>query len=167
MEEKENFSGDEIMKMATAIYNKHFAVCSRIKEDLISEGVLAILSAIERYDKGQGVKVTTYAWNWARGKMMELLKKEIRSEQKLGCLADCDWVQDDSLDFKESLYMKDEIDKVMKSVALFSEKDKFIVKKIMEGYNRAEIARLLNTSPQSIWMMWDRIKSKIREGVRR
>lgn len=161
MEERESFNADEILKMATAIYNKSFKCFSRFREDLISEGVLGIVTAINKFQREKGVQLSTYAWNTGRGMMMEFLKKEKERNENFTVLADCEWISDDEQDVKEIIYSGDRMNKIYKIIDGFKEREKFIVYRMMEGYTRAEIARMLNTSSQSIWMSWERLKARI------
>jgi RNA polymerase nonessential primary-like sigma factor len=48
-------------------------------EDLMSEGVIGILHAIERFDPARGVRFSTYARWWVREAMGEFMMKQFRT----------------------------------------------------------------------------------------
>jgi RNA polymerase sigma factor (sigma-70 family) len=161
MEEKDNFSGDEIMKMATAIYNKHFKCCYDLREDLISEGVLGIMSAINNYKREKGVKLSTYAWNMGKGKMMNFYNLEKERRANLTMMPDYEWLQDEGQDVKEQLFGKEMYDKVKKVVGGLKTEEQWITNSICEGYSKEFIAKRLGVTNQAVCTRWKRLKAKI------
>ncbi len=46
------------------------------EEDLINQGVLALMDCLERYDKGKGAKFETYAFMRVRGALIDFVRKQ-------------------------------------------------------------------------------------------
>ncbi|CAK7037136.1 MAG: RNA polymerase sigma factor RpoD [Tissierella sp.] len=59
------------------------------KEDLIQEGYVGLLEAVNKFDEDKGIKFTTYASRCIIGAMMDYLKKEIKYKARTQSL-DCD-----------------------------------------------------------------------------
>ncbi|MCL2767422.1 MAG: sigma-70 family RNA polymerase sigma factor [Synergistaceae bacterium] len=56
-----------------------FNVLSSVKQDLIQEGMLALINSVDRFEYERGLKFSTFAWHRIRGQMINMLE---RSEQK-------------------------------------------------------------------------------------
>lgn len=160
MEWKEKFDEEEIVKMATAIYNANFKNCRSLKEDLLSEGVLGIMQAIANYDSSKGIKLSTYAWNVAKGKMVNFYNAEKESRENLTILCDCEWVGD-GWNMVEVLEASEKMEKFEKIVGKLKKVDQFIVWKICEGYTRREVAMCLGVSTQCVSAKWKKLQEKI------
>ena len=48
-------------------------------DDLIQEGNIGLMKAIERFDHSMGLRVSTYAFYWIRGFMIHALQEQVRS----------------------------------------------------------------------------------------
>lgn len=58
--------------------NDCYPLESSIKEDLEQVAAMAFLEAIEKFDFKFGVKLSTYAWAFVRGRLLDYLEKEIQ-----------------------------------------------------------------------------------------
>lgn len=160
MEWKESFSGDEIMKMANAIYNACFKKCWELRDDLVSEGVLGIMQAIENYDKNKGVCLSTYAWNMGKGRMLNYYNNEKELMQTFTKLGDCDWVSDE-FSISDKMAKDDKFAKICSIIEKMKADDQVLTWKMMKGYSIKEIAESSNVTPQCVWIKWKRVREKI------
>jgi RNA polymerase sigma factor (sigma-70 family) len=163
METKREFSSEEMFKISTAVYNKHFNGCSDIREDLIGEGVLGIVSAVRNYDDYVGCSLSTYAWNCARGRMSVFYRKEKRIKERFVALTSDHLLEDESKNFKESLYKREELEKVMAIIDKLKEKEKEIVLGIIEGIPQSHIASKIGITKQAVNSKWKILKDDIRK----
>ena len=56
-----------------------FNVNTSVKQDLIQEGMLALINSVDRFEYERGIKFSTFAWHRIRGQMINMLA---RSENK-------------------------------------------------------------------------------------
>jgi RNA polymerase sporulation-specific sigma factor len=56
-----------------------FNVTSSVKQDLIQEGMLALINSVDRFECERGIKFSTFAWHRIRGQMINMIE---RSELK-------------------------------------------------------------------------------------
>jgi RNA polymerase sporulation-specific sigma factor len=56
-----------------------FNVPASIKQDLIQEGMLALINSVDRFEYERGLKFSTFAWHRIRGQMINMIE---RSEHK-------------------------------------------------------------------------------------
>jgi len=56
-----------------------FNVNKSVKQDLIQEGMLALINSVDRFEYERGIKFSTFAWHRIRGQMINMLE---RSEYK-------------------------------------------------------------------------------------
>jgi RNA polymerase sigma factor (sigma-70 family) len=49
--------------------------CRELFEELTQEGIIGLIRAVDRYDPDIGVKMSTYAYRWIRGAMLNYLNK--------------------------------------------------------------------------------------------
>jgi len=56
-----------------------FNVFSSVKQDLIQEGMIALINSVDRFEYERGIKFSTFAWHRIRGQMINMIE---RSEYK-------------------------------------------------------------------------------------
>ena len=69
-------SGEKMIKIATAIYNKYFFRYSDIREDLINEGCLGLIKAAEKFNPEYNVKFISYAVFWIKTYMQRAIREK-------------------------------------------------------------------------------------------
>ena len=58
---------------------KHFGAADDLIMDMIQEGTLGLIEAVERFDYNRGVKFSTYAQYRIRGRILNLFQKQLRN----------------------------------------------------------------------------------------
>ena len=66
-----------------------FKVYSSLRQDLIQEGMVALINAVDRFDPARDLRFSTYACHRIRGQMVNLLD---RSERRAPIPVDEDWL---------------------------------------------------------------------------
>ena len=57
-----------------------FNVPSSVKQDLIQEGMLALINSVDRFEHERGFKFTTFAWHRIKGQMINMIERgELRA----------------------------------------------------------------------------------------
>lgn len=54
---------------------KKYSILGFSQEELISEGIIGLMFAIEKFDESQNVKFSTYALYWVRGQILKFVNK--------------------------------------------------------------------------------------------
>jgi RNA polymerase sporulation-specific sigma factor len=104
-----------------------------VRQDVIQEGMLALISAVDRFDPGRDLRFTTYAYHRVRGQMINLLD---RTERRAPI------PMDDECLFVEELDSPDEgwLD-VAESIERLQGKEAAVVSALFfEGKQPAEVA---------------------------
>jgi RNA polymerase sporulation-specific sigma factor len=52
-----------------------FNVPSSVKQDLIQEGMLALINSVDRFEYERGIKFSTFAWHRIRGQMINMIER--------------------------------------------------------------------------------------------
>lgn len=65
-------------------------VASSLRQDLIQEGMLALIHAVDRFDPGRDIRFSTYAYHRVRGQMINMLE---RSESRAPVPVPDEWLQ--------------------------------------------------------------------------
>ena len=52
-----------------------FNVPSSVKQDLIQEGMIALINSVDRFEHKRGVKFSTFAWHRIRGQMINMIER--------------------------------------------------------------------------------------------
>lgn len=154
-------SGEEMIKLSTAVYKKHFSQYINLREDLIQSGCLGIIQGIEKFDEEKGAE-STYLWKCAKIQMIRFLK----SENKANCVSknlDIDNMAIQNYDFDSRLELKMFKEKTIALCYGFSLTEKIIVKCILNGDKQCEIAKKLNLSRQFVNQTYQKMKKRAQE----
>ena len=52
-----------------------FNVPSSVKQDLIQEGMVALINSVDRFEYERGLKFSTFAWHRIRGQMINMIER--------------------------------------------------------------------------------------------
>lgn len=162
-----DIDGAEVLAIARGIASARFRGVARdIRDDLVSEGVVAILEARGRYSAESGVKFSTYAWACAEKKMVEYY---VREAKRLGVEAEdffetnCDLSYDGEYDVFNELKNAELLEKMMgcvgrgRSVGV----KRKILFHLLEGEKMSGIAEQLGLSRQWVYKLFNQIKEEM------
>lgn len=157
-------SGEEMMKFATCVYNKHFKNCGVDRCDLISEGVVAILKHQDNVDTSIA-KGSTYLYMCVYYDMLHYCNKElaqVRNESidslvkdkngNLSCVGDFIGLYDNY-----EIFDKCEIDK-LRVLTVKNKKVNKVFSSILDGKSSKDIKKEFGISNQYFYNMFSRLK---------
>ena len=154
-------------------------------EDLIQEGYIGLLEALERYDESRGVKFSTYAAYLVRGRIKDYLRTTdhlkrahrkhlresgIEEEQMPGTP-----IPVDMYDWNESFSVMDDLDPfedsdVIQSFIAWGESTGRVVGRyqltitlMLQGYSQVRIAKLLGVTESRIAQIVKRVMKEAHE----
>lgn len=135
-------------------------------DDLVQEGLIALLRAAARYDAAQGASFSTFARICILNQMRSFLRREQRAASPAEDLVRTMEEQGDLVDpdTPESILLeKEEYDRCrMQVMAMLSDREWEILQCIMEGASYAQTAQRLQISQKSVDNAMQRIRRKMR-----
>lgn len=155
----------EMVAISTAVYNGRFRRWAEWKEDLVSEGVLGIMRAIEVYDESRGVKLGTFAWKCAERRMLMFLRKERKHREVLASasvddLEECIGVADDYSNIFPFTPQREAVSSV-KVVINGVEVD--VLRELLDGGKQKDVARRCGVTRQYVSYIFKRVCDDIRK----
>lgn len=149
---------DSNLALVYFVFNSYFFTCREYEEDLIQEGVIGLLKAIETFDESLGNEFSTYAVTVIKNEMGMFMRKVQRCPATISLddpianqegenitlmhiIAD---TSEDSYEF-ENEYVIDMLKKAAVENGLAD-----VVKMRLEGMKQVDIARKLNVHPSTI-----------------
>jgi RNA polymerase sporulation-specific sigma factor len=110
-----------------------------LKQDLVQEGMVALIGAVDRFDPGRDLRFTTYAYHRIRGQMINLLD---RSERRAPTPVDDDWLFAEAAEAAKNPDIADEgWSDVAESIARLKGKEAAVVSALFfEGKHPLEVA---------------------------
>lgn len=155
-------SGEKMIKIATAIYNKYFFRYSDIREDLINEGVLGILKSEPFYSVEKGNEMTFF-WICAKRSMSIYLKRECRHRRMIAK----DEVEEvyefipDTKSIMDVPYDADkELDKIRELISGYKGKRKQIAEDLLNCYEPKDLVEKYGLTKQRISQIFVGIKNR-------
>ncbi len=141
----------------------------RYKDDIVSEGMLGLVKAANKFDDTRGIKFASFAGQCIRNEMFMFLRKlnrQLPHETSLNsvigtdkdgnelCL--CDVLEDEDHNPDES------VSKIMLEEFLAKQKptDKQILSAVFKGYKQIEIAKTVGVQQSAISRRLKRIRNK-------
>lgn len=160
-------SGEEMMKLAGHVWSKYFKGERESRDELVAEGVLAMVKASGSYKADNGVKETTYLCVCARMAMAMWLRKQ-RKNWRGVVGADVvdfvgDRVSDDGEDMYEMLARADVVDKVREANGVMRPKANAIANALLNGERKVDVARKFGVSKQNVSNMFIKLKKRTLE----
>lgn len=135
------------------------------RDDLISEGLLALLQAIESYDSTRGASLGTYVYTCVSNRMLLLLKrsKRIKSrEQEIGDLG-----LDASLTPEGIVLIREELGEVMSLAGkILTDMERAVFLEYLAGSSYREIACRLGITEKAVGNALSRVRTKLRVKLR-
>ena len=104
-----------------------------LRQDIIQEGMLALINAVDRFDPERDLRFTTYAYHRIRGQMINLLE---RSERRAPIPVDDEWLFIDEPELPDEDWLD-----AAESIARLHGKEAIVVSALFfEGKNPSEVA---------------------------
>lgn len=154
------------------VYQRHFLSYENEREDLISEGTLALWKACNNFDETRECKFSTYACVSIKNQMIQYIHNFISKYANLISLDDV--VSDDgeghTLCMHETLAAKPEDKEIKYTIEMCLKKmtnlQKRIIHKIMLGYTQYEIAFQEGISQPTVSRCLTRFKKLYEEEIK-
>ena len=110
-----------------------FKVSISLRQDIVQEGMLALIGAVDRFDPGRDLRFTTYAYHRIRGQMINMLD---RSERRAPVPVDDEW-----LFVEEPVFVDEGWADVAESIGRLQGKEAAVVSALFfEGKHPTEVA---------------------------
>lgn len=126
-----------------------------LRDDLISEGHLALVLCLQRYDPAHLATAWTYAEPRVRGAMLDLVQKSRRPQMRKGNKNPAYRTEDiEDHDIEAALDRADARFDAAKALSVLDEKEREIVEMIMAGESRSDVAKILGRSRRGVGRIW-------------
>jgi RNA polymerase sigma factor (sigma-70 family) len=111
-------------------------------QEMVSDGCLGLLRAVDKYDPSRGVKFSTYAYSVIKFTMIASIRKTVRDGQiiSLDSLPDH---RDDLHDFEQREYLDHLLSRL-------NRKEKAVIQARADGKSLAWVARNLGVSKETV-----------------
>lgn len=155
--------GEELIALSTAVFNRYYSREKELRDDLISEGILAMLNNESKFDGCGSKKMTTYMWISARNGMAKFIRKENKQREHI--------IPHDLSNIEQFVfYIEDEIEKngyrecleKVRQVGLDVKgaKRRNIVNDILNGESQSDIGRKYGVKRQRVNEVFRRVKKR-------
>ena len=135
-------------------------VVPSLRQDIIQEGMLALISAVDRFDPGRDLRFTTYAYHRIRGQMINLLE---RSERRAPVPVDDELLFDLGYRYQPD-FTDEEWTDVAESIGRLRGKEASVVSALFfEGKHPSEIADEQGIDVSHVYRLRRNAVSKIRK----
>lgn len=156
---------EENINLVYYILNKYFKRYQYLKDDLISEGFLALCRAEKYFDESKGIKKSTYLSKAIYMAMYKYLKKEQKHNNNVSLYAPIRGAE--NLDLIDQIPGPDLIDDFLTNEVVSqiiktetTDKEKQILDLYSQGYTQKQIAKKMETYQTQISRTMKRIKKK-------
>lgn len=136
-------------------------------EDLIQEGMLGLLNAVDSYSAGKGAAFKTYANVCIRNKILSYLKKNTSSNEELDFEFEPEEYTDNE-DIPEDIVFEklDTIEFMEKSFSVLSEFESKVLGLYLEGKSYDEISSEFKVSVKSVNNAMQRVRRKLKSKLK-
>ncbi len=136
-------------------------------EDLVQEGMIGFLEAIDHYREGQGTKFRTYAGVCVQNRLKNALAKATsqkrRAPQRSVSLEEIGEIPQTDDDPQERFIRLEEYGRHRERARqLLTEREQKVLAGYLDGHSYEEIARTLSLTPKSVDNALQRAKRKLR-----
>jgi RNA polymerase sigma factor (sigma-70 family) len=157
-----------VFKMALSYRNDRFRL-----PDLVQEGVVGLLQAIQRFDPGRGVRLSSYAVFWIRSRMLHFIHAGLRHRVISGANREEEEEEMD-LESPEDLFLKAEgarwVEKALtEAISRLNPREQWIIRRrYMSGSprTRTAIGQELGISRERVRQIEEQAKEKMRKRLR-
>jgi len=126
-----------------------------LRQDIVQEGMLALINAVDRFDPERDLRFTTYAYHRIRGQMINLLE---RSEKRAPIPVDDEWLFIDEPELPDEDWLD-----AAKSIERLQGKEAIVVSALFfEGKDPSEVACEHNIDVSHVYRLRRSAVAKIR-----
>ncbi|NME36279.1 MULTISPECIES: sigma-70 family RNA polymerase sigma factor [Fusobacterium] len=142
------------------------------REDLIQEGIIGLLKGIKSYDSEREASFKTFVIMCMRRQIISAIKSSNSKKNKfinnLNNDLETGYIDNNYVEKSpnaEETYIYKELMEEFKEYTKehFSDLEKQVLEKLIQGYNYSEIAKILDKSPKVIDNTYQRIKNKVKK----
>lgn len=142
------------------------------REDLIQEGIIGLLKGIKSYDSEREASFKTFVIMCMRRQIISAIKSSNSKKNKfinnLNNDLETGYIDNNYVEKSpnaEETYVYKELMEEFKEYTKehFSDLEKQVLEKLIQGYNYSEIAKILDKSPKVIDNTYQRIKNKVKK----
>lgn len=142
------------------------------REDLIQEGIIGLLKGIKSYDSEREASFKTFVIMCMRRQIISAIKSSNSKKNKfinnLNNDLEAGYIDNNYVERSpnaEEIYIYKELMEEFREYTKehFSDLEKKVLEKLIQGYNYSEIAKILNKSPKVIDNTYQRIKNKVKK----
>ncbi len=135
------------------------------RDDLVSEGILGLMSAVHGYDPGRGAGFSTFAGICVNRRMLSALKKSSRIKSREEPL-DAEIVQEDASPEKTVLD-REALSEVFKEISTgLTPLEKSVFSEYLSGKSYDAVAEKLGINRKAVDNALARVRRKLREKIR-
>lgn len=140
------------MKLVPYVYNMCFTKCKEYKEDLMQEGYIGLLKAIDKYTDKLDTSFSTFAFFCIRNQMGMFMRKERKhASNVISDVVDNGGQEDSLFDYLvDELEEERKEEKMMCDMLLEKMPDKEIVESWINGATQSEISKSKKLSQPAI-----------------
>lgn len=134
-------------------------------DDLISEGIVGLLSAVKTYESGRGTSFSTYAYSCVNNRILSALKKSSRIKK---CEENIEGLElGESVSPESILFDREELGEVFSIIEKgLSKTEKSVFEEFLSGKSYQEIAKGLSIPLKSVDNALSRVRRKLRTKLR-
>jgi RNA polymerase sigma factor (sigma-70 family) len=157
--------GENMIALATAVYNKYFTRFSDLRDDLINEGILGIIKCEPCYNEDRG-NFATFVWICAKRSMIIYLKKEYRHRRMIAkdeVETVCEFVPDEKYGVNVPYDSDKELDKIRELISGYKGKRKQIAEDLLRCERPKDLVDKYGLTKQRISQIYVDIKKKSNE----
>lgn len=145
------------IKLVFHRYYKRFSSIQLDKDDIISNGIIGLIKAVDTFNLDKNYSFTTYASKCIDNEILMYIKKEITKDISLdedtkeNNLTLMELITDTSVNIEDDYINKENINSIKNIIELLEDKDKYLYNLYFEkAYSQLEIAKLLKKSQSYI-----------------
>ena len=155
-------TGESMIKVSTAVFNKYFRKYNDLREDLINEGVVGIIKGLRYFSEQRG-SFGTFVFLCAKRNMLIYLKKEVNFKNTIASdyVEDVmNFIPDESSEMDVPYNPVEEINKLREIANTFSGKRKEIANDLLDCNAPKELVAKYGVTKQRISQIYVELKKR-------